>query len=241
MLGAVILGGLPAYLQTVGWIGTTDTIAWQTVIYGLALAVMMILRPSGLLPEGVGLTSLARRLRILPRFAGYPVTSASGAAAVAVGPLAPRASRVIASTPSENGARRSSGLVSPNDVSRPAMMDEDPDGPDARVDVDGLSKRFGGIVAADGIKMVLRRQLITALIGPNGAGETTLFDLVTGTLRPDAGLVRLDGQDITGWSPERIVRQGMTRSFQDVRAFPSESRRLTMSHWPFPTSRANTS
>jgi len=63
VLGALIIGGLPAVLQNVGWISSTNTIAWQTVIYGLALTAMMVLRPSGLLPEGAGIGPLIRRLR----------------------------------------------------------------------------------------------------------------------------------------------------------------------------------
>jgi branched-chain amino acid transport system permease protein len=213
VLGAVILGGLPAFLQTVGWIGTTDTIAWQTVIYGLALAVMMILRPGGLLPEGVGLTALARRLRLLP----HPAVPSLQVVAVGAGNSL--AASVAAPARSENGARGQSGSWASVVSSSPSPTDDGANGPDARLKVDGLSKRFGGIVAADGIEMVLRSELITALIGPNGAGKTTLFNLVTGTLRPDSGSVRLDGREITGWSPERIVRRGMTRSFQDVRLF----------------------
>lgn len=58
---------------------------------------------------------------------------------------------------------------------------------------------------------------ITALIGPNGAGKTTAFQCISGVLRPDAGQVRFDGRDITGWRPDRITRAGLVRTFQLAR------------------------
>ena len=64
------------------------------------------------------------------------------------------------------------------------------------------------------------RGSVTGVIGPNGAGKTTLFNLVTGYVRPDSGTVFLDGKDITGLAPHRIVRAGISRTFQLVRVFP---------------------
>ncbi|MFI0368893.1 ATP-binding cassette domain-containing protein [Actinomadura sp. 1N219] len=82
---------------------------------------------------------------------------------------------------------------------------------------DGLSKRFGGITAAKDIALELRRGTITALVGPNGAGKTTAFNLLTGTVVPDAGSVRLNGAELVGMRPDLIVRAGLVRTFQDVR------------------------
>jgi len=87
------------------------------------------------------------------------------------------------------------------------------------VEVAGLRKAFGGIVAVDGVDLSLRRGMVTGLVGPNGAGKTTLFNLLTGFIPPDAGSVRLNGRDITGLTPDAIARLGMVRSFQDVRLF----------------------
>jgi branched-chain amino acid transport system permease protein len=90
---------------------------------------------------------------------------------------------------------------------------------DVVLSVSGLSKHFGGIVAADDLSIELRRGMITALVGPNGAGKTTVFNLLTGAIRPDAGRVVLAGEEITGLRPDQIAARGMVRSFQDVRIF----------------------
>jgi branched-chain amino acid transport system permease protein len=91
---------------------------------------------------------------------------------------------------------------------------------DAILEVHGLSKRFGGIVAADALDLTLHRGSISALVGPNGAGKTTLFNLLTGAIPLDGGQVLLNGRDVVGMSPDKIARLGMVRSFQDVRVFP---------------------
>ncbi|ROO85621.1 branched-chain amino acid transport system permease protein [Actinocorallia herbida] len=82
---------------------------------------------------------------------------------------------------------------------------------------EGLSKRFGGITAAKDISLELRRGTITALVGPNGAGKTTAFNLLTGTVVADTGSVLLNGVELVGMRPDRIVRAGLVRTFQDVR------------------------
>ncbi|MBC9882519.1 ABC transporter ATP-binding protein [Bradyrhizobium sp. INPA01-394B] len=83
----------------------------------------------------------------------------------------------------------------------------------------GLTRRFGGLTAVDGIDLDLAKGGLVSIIGPNGAGKTTLFNLVTGLDRPDAGEVRFEGQDITGLSPERLAAQGIARTFQLGRVF----------------------
>ncbi|MCS7269021.1 MAG: branched-chain amino acid ABC transporter ATP-binding protein/permease [Geminicoccaceae bacterium] len=88
------------------------------------------------------------------------------------------------------------------------------------LEVEGASKRFGGIRAVDGVSLEVRGDEIHALIGPNGAGKTTLFDLVSGRLAPDAGIVRLQGRAITAFSPDAVCRAGIARSFQITRLFP---------------------
>jgi ABC-type branched-subunit amino acid transport system ATPase component/ABC-type branched-subunit amino acid transport system permease subunit len=85
--------------------------------------------------------------------------------------------------------------------------------------IEGLQKRFGGLVAVDGVSLHVRRGAIHAIIGPNGAGKTTLFNLVTGLMPPDAGTVTLDGEDVTGTAPWRLVKRGMGRSFQQTNLF----------------------
>lgn len=88
---------------------------------------------------------------------------------------------------------------------------------DVVLKAEGLSKRFGGIVAAKDLSLELRRGTITALVGPNGAGKTTAFNLLTGAVAPDTGSVRLEGRELVGQRPDRIVRAGLVRTFQDVR------------------------
>jgi branched-chain amino acid transport system ATP-binding protein len=83
----------------------------------------------------------------------------------------------------------------------------------------GLTRRFGGLTAVDSIDLDLAKGGLVSIIGPNGAGKTTLFNLVTGLDRPDGGEVRLDGQTITGFSPERLAGHGIARTFQLGRVF----------------------
>jgi branched-chain amino acid transport system ATP-binding protein len=87
------------------------------------------------------------------------------------------------------------------------------------LEVEGLTKRFGGLRAVDQCSLAVRRGTITGLIGPNGAGKTTLFNLVTGFLPPDAGRVRLKGEDVTALPPYQIFRRRMCRTFQIPREF----------------------
>lgn len=82
------------------------------------------------------------------------------------------------------------------------------------LEIEGLSKSFGGVIAVDGIDLEIRRSEIFGLIGPNGSGKTTLANLVTGLYRPDAGQVWLDDRRISGWQPWRIARAGIGRTYQ---------------------------
>jgi ABC-type branched-subunit amino acid transport system ATPase component len=84
-----------------------------------------------------------------------------------------------------------------------------------------LNKRFGGIHAVRGVSFDVRRGAATSLIGPNGAGKTTIFNLITGALRADEGSVVFEGDELRGLSPSQIARRGISRTFQDLRLFPS--------------------
>jgi branched-chain amino acid transport system ATP-binding protein len=83
----------------------------------------------------------------------------------------------------------------------------------------GLTKRFGGLVAVDQVALSLRAGTIHAVIGPNGAGKSTLANLLSGELKPSAGTIRLRGENITGWPPDRIARRGLARTFQHTHVF----------------------
>ncbi len=91
------------------------------------------------------------------------------------------------------------------------------------LEVRDLTVAFGPLVAVDRVSFAARRGHITSVIGPNGAGKSTLFNLVSGALRPAAGRVLFDGVDVTGQSPERLVRAGLSRSFQITNLFPELS------------------
>jgi branched-chain amino acid transport system ATP-binding protein len=85
--------------------------------------------------------------------------------------------------------------------------------------VDGLTKRFGGVLASDGISLDVARGELHAIIGPNGAGKTTLIGQLTGELTPDTGLVHFDGQDITALPVYTRSALGLARSFQITSLF----------------------
>ena len=89
--------------------------------------------------------------------------------------------------------------------------------------VEGLTKRFGGVLAAKGVSFALAAGEMLAIIGPNGAGKSTTFNMVGGQLRPDAGRVTLSGQDVTGLPPRQLCRMGVGRSFQVAQTFLSFS------------------
>jgi branched-chain amino acid transport system ATP-binding protein len=91
------------------------------------------------------------------------------------------------------------------------------------LEVEGITKRFGGLVAVNAVSFAVEDGEILGIIGPNGAGKTTLFALISGFMRPDAGTVRFDGQRINGIAPERLVRRGLARSFQIVQTFADMS------------------
>ena len=87
------------------------------------------------------------------------------------------------------------------------------------LELSGVSKRFGGVVAVDRVDLTVRKGTITAIIGPNGSGKTTLFNLVTGTMSPDAGRITFAGRRIEAMSPWRRGHLGLGRTFQVTRLF----------------------
>jgi len=87
------------------------------------------------------------------------------------------------------------------------------------LEISGLSKRFGGLLANDRVSFAVGAGEMVGLIGPNGAGKSTLFELITGFVRPDGGDVRLDGRSLVGRSTYEINRAGIARTFQKMRLF----------------------
>jgi branched-chain amino acid transport system ATP-binding protein len=87
------------------------------------------------------------------------------------------------------------------------------------LEVEGLTKRFRGLLAVSEVSFTVPRAGIVALIGPNGAGKTTIFNLIAGVIAPDAGRVLLEGMEITHLRPDRVCGAGIGRTFQIVRPF----------------------
>lgn len=86
---------------------------------------------------------------------------------------------------------------------------------------DKATIRFGGLCAVNELDMSVRRGEIFGLIGPNGAGKTTIFNLLTGVYQPTSGTIYLNGQEINGLRPYQIASRGVSRTFQNIRLFPS--------------------
>ncbi|HEV8664199.1 MAG TPA: ABC transporter ATP-binding protein, partial [Candidatus Methylomirabilis sp.] len=89
----------------------------------------------------------------------------------------------------------------------------------ALLTLDGVTKRFGGVVANQAVSFQVSPGEIVGLIGPNGAGKSTLFDVVTGYYRPDTGRITFNGHDLVGLRPDQVNRLGIGRTFQKLRPF----------------------
>src|SRR6202011_211321 len=106
------------------------------------------------------------------------------------------------------------------DLRRPAVAGvPEAEKPATVLEVEGVSKHFGGIRAVADAGLSVGAGQIHALIGPNGAGKTTLFNLISGLFSPDKGTVRLNGREIQGVASDRICHQGLARSFQITNLF----------------------
>ena len=108
-------------------------------------------------------------------------------------------------------------------------------GPGSILQIRGLTRRFGGLTAVDGLDVTVNDGEIVSLVGPNGAGKTTVFNLISGVLRPTAGSVRLLGRELVGQPAHRITHHGIARTFQNIRVFPQltvrENILLGTHHW----------
>src|SRR5262245_63702045 len=88
-----------------------------------------------------------------------------------------------------------------------------------QLSIEGVSKRFGGVTAVDGISIDVPKGRILSIIGPNGAGKTSLLNLISGFYKPDRGRILLEGRDITPYRPSDIAAMGVARTFQNIALF----------------------
>ncbi len=93
----------------------------------------------------------------------------------------------------------------------------------ALLECQNVTKRFGGLVAIDSFSIEIEPESISAIIGPNGAGKSTLFNCITGFYKPEEGKILFRGQEIQGLSPDVIARQGISRTYQNIRLFANLS------------------
>lgn len=93
----------------------------------------------------------------------------------------------------------------------------------ALLEVNGITKRFGGLIAVNDLSLSVDKGQILGLIGPNGAGKTTAFNMVSGFYKPDEGEVFFNGREINGLRPDQVCKLGLTRTFQVVKPFPQLS------------------
>ena len=93
----------------------------------------------------------------------------------------------------------------------------------AMLEVNHLAIQFGGLRAVDGFNVSIEKGQLYGLIGPNGAGKTTIFNLLTGVYKPTEGIIKLDGQDITGKSTIEINKAGIARTFQNIRLWKDQT------------------
>jgi branched-chain amino acid transport system ATP-binding protein len=87
------------------------------------------------------------------------------------------------------------------------------------LDVQGLTKTFGGLTAVNNVTVSIAERSISAIIGPNGAGKTTLFNLLTGIYKPDSGTIQFNQRSLVGLRPDQVNAAGMARTFQSIRLF----------------------
>jgi branched-chain amino acid transport system permease protein len=134
--------------------------------------------------------------------------------------LFPAARRVSALTREQQAAAPSRSAAVTLSWANPKPV---PLAPRPLLEIEGLTKRFGGVAAADAIDLAVQAGELVSVIGPNGSGKTTLFNLITGLIPRDDGVLRFEGREISGLLPHEIVKRGVARTFQNVRLFTNLS------------------
>src|SRR5205823_3824838 len=180
-LAPTVVGHLLDVLRTVHAAGTTIVLVEQSVNVALTLAERAVFMEKGEVRFTGPTADLLERDDILRSVFLEGAASQNG-------------SGNGSGNGNGSGTKKAQAAVArtPFDESEPVVLE-----------LRDVTKRFGGITAVDGVNLQLRNNEILGLIGPNGAGKTTVFDLISGFLIPDEGQIRLLGQDITTWAPDR--------------------------------------
>lgn len=173
---------------------------YQQIAYGLLIVAMVVVAPEGL----AGLVRMLwRRMK-----AALPGARLSPAEANLV-PDETELRGLAVDTRSSLAAHAVDDVHVPTPPSLPAL------------EVKGVSKRFGGLTALDGVELSVRQGAIHGIVGPNGSGKTTLFNIATGVYGPSSGEIRSFGERVTRRPPHRVCRVGVARTFQALRLFRS--------------------
>lgn len=194
----------------------------QLIGYGLVLILVILLLPGGLY-QAVRTAWAAIRRRAGRRSDAAAARTAAEAAAAgdvptrAFGGLADESRAPAASAATEAYAAGSPDL---GEIALPVVSTPAPAG-EPILEVRGLTKRYGGVVAVDDVSFTVPAGRIMGLIGPNGAGKTTCFNMITGAIPPTAGTVSFLGEEIQGRKPHVGAVRGLTRTFQNLQVFSS--------------------
>ncbi len=196
VLGAVVVAYLPERFQVIG--------QWNTLVFGLVLALIMLLQPQGLSVAVRALVDRVAMRRSGPRSANDARVSPSGSAWMAEPNIGrrPQAAEITLAS-----AKRAVTLGSNH--------------PTPVLEVDDLVVAFGGLVVLNGLSLSVARGEVVSIIGPNGAGKSTILNVVTGIYKATSGDVRMNGASINDQSSDWRARQGISRTFQNIRLFHS--------------------
>ena len=172
----------------------------EWIAVGLVTVLFLWFRPAGLIPER------RRQYRWAP--VELPAQTETGST-----PEGPR-QRAGARVPPRARATDPPGATSSGDARQPGGSGIDQQGSEPALEVDEVTVRFGGVLALDGVSLVVPQNSITAIVGPNGAGKSTLVGVIAGSQSATSGRVRLFGEDVTRMHSGARARRGLTRSFQ---------------------------
>ena len=211
--GAFLIGFIPEYLRNVpagetvlDFLNTvtgghaSDINEYRQLLFGLALVLVMVFRPQGLLPSRRRAAELAE----------------ATAGAEAMGAIVAEAlhGEEAAESESDDGDEVREQVVHESEAPRPVPVGA------PVLELEDVSMTFGGVHALQHVDLTVCQGEIFGIIGPNGAGKTTLFNCVTGVFPPTDGVIKLDGHNIVGKKPHQICRSGVARTFQNIRLFP---------------------